>query len=100
MTHKSGADVDLDALGGGDAAASGKRGGKGARLFLLSMAGGLIASAAIASLAPESFIHSPPEFGMAEAFARGLEEGLLRLAQDRAPCVLELLEQFLARFDQ
>lgn len=68
MTHKSGADVDLDALGGGDAAASGKRGGKGARLFLLSMAGGLIASAAIASLAPENFIHSPPEFGMAEAF--------------------------------
>lgn len=68
MPHKSGADVDLDALGGGAAAASGKRGGKGARLFLLSMAAGLFASAAAASLAPESWIHTPPEYGMAEAF--------------------------------
>lgn len=68
MPHKSGADVDLDALGGGDAAASGKRGGKGSRLFLVSMAAGLFASAGLASVAPESWIHTPPEYGMAEAF--------------------------------
>ena len=66
--HKSGADVDLLALGGGEEAASGKRGGKGARLFLASMAGGLAVSAIAATLAPESWIHTAPEFGMAEAF--------------------------------
>jgi len=55
-------------LGGGDEAVSGKRGGKGSRLFLASMAAGLVASAALASVLPESLIHSPPEFGMAEAF--------------------------------
>jgi len=73
MAHKSGADVDLDALGGGAAAASGKRGGKGARLFLFSMAGGLVASIIAASYAPESWIHSPPEFGMAEALEDHIE---------------------------
>ena len=55
-------------LGGGVEAVSGKRGGKGSRLFLLSMAGGLVASAAVATALPESWVHTPPEFGMAEAF--------------------------------
>ncbi len=55
-------------LGGGDDAVSGKRGGKGSRLFLISMAAGLIASAGIATALPESWVHTPPEFGMAEAF--------------------------------
>jgi hypothetical protein len=55
-------------LGGGAEAVSGKRGGKGSRLFLLSMAGGLLASAAMATALPESWVHTPPEFGMAEAF--------------------------------
>jgi len=60
--------VDTEALGGGADAVSGKRGGKGSRLFLLSMAGGLVASAAVATALPESWVHTPPEFGMAEAF--------------------------------
>lgn len=67
-TSSSKASVDVNDLGGGDEAVSGRRGGKGARLFLVSMAAGLLASAAIASVLPESLIHSPPEFGMAEAF--------------------------------
>lgn len=67
-TSSSKASVNINDLGGGDEAVSGKRGGKGARLFLLSMAAGLIASTAIATVLPESLIHSPPEFGMAEAF--------------------------------
>lgn len=67
-TSSSKASVDVNDLGGGDEAVSGKRGGKGARLFLVSMAAGLLTSAAIASVLPESLIHSPPEFGMAEAF--------------------------------
>lgn len=57
-----------EALGGGADAVSGKRGGKGSRLFLASMAAGLVASAAVATALPESWIHTPPEFGMAEAF--------------------------------
>lgn len=65
---RSGADIDLSALGGGEDAASGRRGGRGARLFLAAMAMGLIACAATASLAPESWIHTAPEYGMAEAF--------------------------------
>jgi hypothetical protein len=65
--------VNVNDLGGGDEAVSGKRGGpkrgeRGARLFLVSMAGGLVASAAIASALPESWVHTPPEYGMAEAF--------------------------------
>lgn len=57
-----------DDLGGGAEAVSGKRGGKGSRLFLLSMVGGLVASAAVATALPERWVHTPPEFGMAEAF--------------------------------
>lgn len=68
LAHKSGADVDVEALGGGADAASGKRGGKGARMFLASMAAGLIVCAGVATALPESWIHTPPEFGMAEAF--------------------------------
>ncbi len=50
-----------------------KRGAKGARLFLAAMAGGVVLSAAIASAAPESWIHTGPEYGMAEAFEDHVE---------------------------
>ncbi len=39
-------------------------------------------------------------FGMAEALARGLEEGILRLRQDFAAGRLELRQQLLARLFQ
>lgn len=39
-----------------------------ARLFLASMAGGLVLAVAAASLADESFIHTGPEYGMSEAY--------------------------------
>lgn len=68
MPDKSGADVDINALGGGEEAARGRRGGKGSRLFLAGMAAGLVACAAAATLASESWIHTAPEFGMAEGF--------------------------------
>jgi hypothetical protein len=50
-----------------------RRGAKGARLFLAAMAGGAVLSAAIASAAPESWIHTGPEYGMAEAFEDHVE---------------------------
>lgn len=49
-------------------AAGDKKIAAGARLFLAAMAGSLVLAATAASLAPESYIHSGPEFGMAEAF--------------------------------
>jgi hypothetical protein len=40
---------------------------RGARLFLATMAVGLVLSAVVASVWPENMIHTPPEYGMAEA---------------------------------
>lgn len=45
-----------------------KSGAKGARLFLGAMAAGLVAAAAIATVLPEDWIHTAPEFGMADAY--------------------------------
>jgi hypothetical protein len=39
-----------------------------APIFLAAMAGGAVLALATVSLAPESFIHTGPEYGMAEAF--------------------------------
>ncbi len=56
------------------------------------MAGGIALAIAAASLAPESWIHSGPEYGMAEAFEDHIEKacadrlapGLLIIGDSRA----------------
>ncbi|MDP3737306.1 MAG: hypothetical protein Q8R02_07945 [Hyphomonadaceae bacterium] len=63
-----------------------------APLFLASMAGGIVLAIAAASLAPESWIHSGPEYGMATAFEDHIEKacadrlapGLLIIGDSRA----------------
>jgi hypothetical protein len=51
-----------------------------APLFLAAMAGGLALAAAAFTLAPESWIHTAPEYGMAEAFEDHIEEACARKA--------------------
>ncbi|MEQ1607688.1 MAG: hypothetical protein ABL956_01755 [Hyphomonadaceae bacterium] len=53
---------------------------RGARLFLGAMAGGVVLSAAIASVLPEAIIHTPPEFGMAEALEDHIQQACARKA--------------------
>jgi hypothetical protein len=61
--------------------------GSGSKLFLAAMAGGLALSVAAASLADESWIHTGPEYGMAQA----LEDHIVQAcAQKIAPDVLIL----------
>lgn len=63
-----------------------------APLFLAAMAGGALLAVTAASLAPESWIHSGPEYGMAEAFedhiekacAEKLAPGMLIIGDSRA----------------
>ena len=53
---------------------------RGARLFLGAVAGGVVLSAAVASALPEALIHTPPEFGMAEAFEDHIQEACTQKA--------------------
>lgn len=60
---------------------------KNSKYFLAAMAGGLVLTATAFTLAPESFIHSGPEYGMAQAFESHIEQAC---AAKDAPDVLIL----------
>jgi hypothetical protein len=92
------------ALGAGSGAQS-SRGS--APLFLAAMAGGVVLALGAFSLAPESWIHTGPEYGMAEAFedhieaacAKKISPELLILGDSRAVAGVSVKEIRAAGID-